>query len=256
MVATSRPASSATTVAATTASNEAGSERCRRGVITITAATNSTRPRAAAVSAGERVTQGAEGDDGGVLPLRTLDAEGGGHLLQEDDHGDAEGEALDDRPRHVGEVATEPEHPGGEDHHPGQHADDHDGVGAVPGDERDEHHGHGPGRPGDLYVRAPQEAGHQAGHDRGGQPGGRAEPGGDAEGQRQGQGDDGDGQAGDDVVLPGSGEAPVVGPPGQEALHRVSSARPARRSWVSRREVSNRALAVARRSTTSGSLMA
>ena len=87
-------------------------------------------------------------------------------------------------------------------------------------------------------------------------PAAAPETGGDAEGEGQRESHDGDGQAGDDIASPRVGEPAVVGPLGEEAPHPASSARPARRSWVSRSEVSRRALAVARRSTTSGSFMA
>ena len=47
-----------------------------------------------------------------VLAVRLRDPEPRWNLLEEDDHGDPEGEPLDDRPRDVGEVAPETEDAG------------------------------------------------------------------------------------------------------------------------------------------------
>ena len=49
-------------------------------------------------------------------------AERSGHLLQEDDDRDAEGEPLDDRPRNVGHRATESQHARDHDDHARHHA--------------------------------------------------------------------------------------------------------------------------------------
>ena len=66
-------------------------------------------PRAADLPVVERVADGHHGDHGRVLAVWSGHAEGERHLLQEDDHGDADGEALDHRPGHVGEEPAETE---------------------------------------------------------------------------------------------------------------------------------------------------
>ena len=111
MRATSEPATSATTVATTTASSDAGSDRCSRGDQRSSRPRRARRvPSAARLPVAERRRAAARAGDGrGVLALGLGDAERGGHLLQEDDHGDADGEALDHRPRDVGEVADRAE---------------------------------------------------------------------------------------------------------------------------------------------------
>ena len=123
-------------------------------------------------SVAERVADGPCRDDRRVLAVGLGDAERGGHLLEEDDHRDADGEALDHRPRDVREVAAEPQRtPRRNDQHAGDQADDEHGVGAVAGDDRHEHDGHRPGRPRHLHVRAAEDRGDEAGDDRRDQPG-------------------------------------------------------------------------------------
>ena len=58
----------------------------------------------------------------GVLAGRLGHAEGGGDLLQEDDDGDADGEALDHGPRDVGQAPTEARERGDQDQHAGHAA--------------------------------------------------------------------------------------------------------------------------------------
>ena len=154
MRATSSDAACATTVAAATASSEAGSDRRIRGATTITATTSSDHRDGLHLPVGERVAHRPHGDRGGVLAVRLGDAERGRDLLQEDDHGDADREPLDHRPRHVRQVAPEAAERGGDDQHAGDQPDDEHRVGAVLGDDRHQHHRHRPGRARHLHVRA------------------------------------------------------------------------------------------------------
>ena len=85
--------------------------------------------------------------------------------------GDADGEALDHRPRDVGEVAAQASEGGRDDEHAGQEPDHEHGVGPVAGHDRHEHHGHGTGRARHLHVGPPEDRSDQTRDDRGDQPG-------------------------------------------------------------------------------------
>ena len=90
-----------------------------------------------------------------------------------------------------------------------------DGIGAVAGDDRHQHHRHRPGRSRDLDVRAAEDGRHDAGDDRRDQPRLGTEPGRDAERQRQRQRHDPDGQPRQQVGAPRLPQPGVVGSPGQ-----------------------------------------
>ena len=135
-----------------------------------------------------------------VLVARGAHAERHGHLLERDDDRDPRGEPLDDGHR---QVAHEPPEPGDredDEDQAGHRADHQDALGAEARDHRQQDDGHRPGRSGDLEVRPAEDRGDGARDDRGGQPGLRAETRGDAEGERERQRDDRDGDAGDEVA--------------------------------------------------------
>ncbi len=90
----------------------------------------------------QRLADGTHGDGGGVLTIRFRYTEGSRHLLQEDDEGDADGEAFDHRPGDVGEEAADAGERRHHDHHAG-HDPDHDhGTGTEARNHGDEHHRH------------------------------------------------------------------------------------------------------------------
>ena len=85
------------------------------------------------------------------------DAEGGGHLLQPDDDGDADGEPLDDRERDVAHRAPGAGDGEPEQDDPGHQPDDEDPLAAVRRDDRHQDHGHRPGRAAHLEVAAAED---------------------------------------------------------------------------------------------------
>src|SRR5690606_16045573 len=114
--------------------------------------------------------------------------------------GDAAGEAGDHRRRDEVYNPSQVEDPQQEDHRAGQQAGCPNALKPVAGGQNQQDRGHGPGRPGDLVGSPAETADQEAGQDRRDQPGGRGRPGRDAEGQRQGQGDGGDGGSGQQVA--------------------------------------------------------
>ena len=100
---------------------------------------------------------------------------------------DADGEALDDRDRHVADEPAGAGVPEPDQDQPGEQPDHQHPVGAVRRDDRHQDHGHRAGRAADLDPAAAEHRGQGAGHDRGDQPGGgaHARAHAEAEGQRQ-----------------------------------------------------------------------
>ena len=133
------------------------------------------------------------------------------HLLEEDDRGDADGEAFDHRPGDEGHRPAEPQQSGHDDDESGDEGDGDDGLGAVAGDDRHEDDGHGTGGTGDLQVGSAEDRGEEARDDRGDRPLFGRQPGADAEAQSQRQGDDADSGAGEEVLRPGAAGLTVVG---------------------------------------------
>ena len=157
MRATCHPAISVTTVATTTASNDAGKARCSRGARIITAIVIATTRDGGEVGVTERVDQRASRDRRRVLAVGLRDTERVGYLLEEDDHRDPDGESLDDRPRHVREEPTEPRERRDEQEHPGHESHDVHGVDAVPRHDGDEHNCHRARRARDLHVGSAED---------------------------------------------------------------------------------------------------
>ena len=127
------------------------------------------------------------------------------HLLQEDDDRDAEGEALDHRPGDERDRAPQLEQPRDQDEDPGEDAHDHDGAGAVRGDDRHEHHDHGAGRPRHLDVGPAEDGRDDPGDDRGDETHLGREAGADAEAEGERQGDDPHGESGEEIPRPACG---------------------------------------------------
>ncbi len=209
-MATSQPATVATTVATITASSDAGQRAVHTGREGHDGNDDGHQNERGDRQGTECISDRLARDDRGVVAVGFGDPEGGGHLLQEDDHRDAEGESLDDGPRYVGEYPTEPEQAGRDDEDSGEHPDDDHGVGPVAGNERDEHDGHRSRRARHLQVGTTEDAGDEPGDDRGREPGRGAEPGGDPERQRQRQRDDADREPSDDVGAPRPRESRIV----------------------------------------------
>ena len=207
MRATSRSRASATTVAATTARSDAGPRSAHahhddhHEHDEQDDADGGQAARVPRRAQPERVAQRAHRDRSGVLAVRLGDAQRRGHLLQEDDHGDADREAFDDGPRDVGEIATDAGERGREDEHACEEAHHQHGVRAVARDDRDEHHGHRAGRPRHLHARSTEHGGDDAGDDRGDESRLRTQTGRDPEREREGQRDDADGEPGNEIVL-------------------------------------------------------
>jgi hypothetical protein len=113
--------------------------------------------------------------------------------------GDAEREALHHGRGHVLHVFPGPDQ-GERDKHQARHQPhgQHPGR-AVLRDDRHEHHGHRARRPGHLQIRTAEHRGERTGDDRGRQPRLGAEPGGDAESEREWQRDDRHREAGQQV---------------------------------------------------------
>ncbi len=160
--ATCAPDTSTTTVTTATASRLAGSDRCSRGSAAVRTTDRASSPSTA--QSGRRRT--------GPRPRRgrrrrsrrpAWRRRGAGHLLRGDHHRDAQGEALHQRPRHEGQQPAQPQHGRGHHEDAGQHRDRVDHTGAVLGDQRDQHHGHGAGRPGHLQGRAAEHRRHRTG---------------------------------------------------------------------------------------------
>ena len=273
-----QPATPARAVAATTPSSEAGTDRWSRGSPTISAGHHAHHHQRLPGGGLGPSPHGVEGHHRGARAPWPGDAQRRRHLLQKDDHGDADREALHHRPGHVGDGPAQPADPGRQHQDTGHQPHRVDRAGPVPGDHRQQHHGHGPGGSGDLEIGAPEDPRHQAGHDGGGEADRGAQAGGDGEGEGQGQRHHADRDPRHHVAPPGRPEAAVVGPAGEEALERAPgpgrrgtgagrargagahaspvACRPERRSRVWLREPSSRRRATAISSTSSGSRMA
>ena len=212
------------------------------------------------------VAQGLEGGDQHVLGIRSGHAERDGHLLEEDDHGDAEGEPLDHRPGHVGERAPDPRQGGGHEEQTGEDRHHQDAVDPVAGDDGDQHDGHGAGGAADLHAGAAEDPRDEPGHDGGDEAGIGAQPGADPERQGQRQRHDADGDARHEVLAPGAPDTGVVaarreeaGDPGHRrgdggrGHDRAPDSRPSSSPLVSARELTSTRLAAARSSASAGS---
>ena len=81
------------------------------------AATRPTMARLGSEAARLAARDGVDGREQGALAGRCRHAQGCRDLLQEDDDGDADREALDDGPRDVGQVAAQPEQRGAKHEH-------------------------------------------------------------------------------------------------------------------------------------------
>ena len=137
------------------------------------------------------------GRDG--LAAAVWNAERVRHLLQGDDDGNPQGEALDDR---EGDIAHRPAGSGQskpDQNKSGEHAYDEDARRPGSGHDRDQHHGHRPGRTTDLKVAAAERGCQHPRHDRSDQPSTRSEPRRDPERQSKRQGHDGHGDPSDQV---------------------------------------------------------
>ncbi len=180
------------------------------------------------------VTDGREGRDGDVV-VTGGEAEGGGDLLEGDERGDAEGEALDDGEGDEAHRASGAGQSHADEQDAGHQPHDEHAVGAVGRDDRHEDDRHRPGGAGDLDVAAPEERGDDAGDDRGDEAGRRAEPRGDAEGQGEGEGDDPDRHPGDEVTTRGAQHGAQVAAPGPDGVEpRPERAKGRARRWTSR----------------------
>lgn len=207
------------------------------------------------------------GDGPDAVAVRIGDPERGRHLLQGDDHRDAGGEPLDHGDGQVVDVPTEAGEGQCDQYQPGQCPDHQHPGGAELLDHRHQHHGHRPGRPGDLEVGAAEDGGDGAGHHRRHQPGLGPEAGGDAEGQGQRQRHHGHGQPGEQVAPGRAAHRQPVGAwwqqPDEPVTHRQCAhrSRPSARSWSNSASRSVRTAPrmrrpAASRSATSGVLMA
>ena len=217
-----------------------GSARWNRGSPTIRTATTATRARDSTPGRSTHASTEWKATTAVPEPVGLVMPERGGHLFEEDDHGDADGESLDDRPRHVGHHPAEAGHPGHQHQDPGDETDRRDRPGPEPGDDGQEDHGHRPGRSGHLEVRAPEHSGDQSGDDRGGETDRRGS------GRRRWRSARASGRATTPTVTPATtscfqecARSPVVGGSGKEAAHpgaptapppvRVRRSRPDRR---------------------------
>ena len=200
----------ASTVTLATATIDEGTRRVTRGQSTMMAAVAAPSPTVAAEADHDIERDRHEGrvDHAGPGPFRLAEQER--DLLERDRDGDPDGEALEHRP---GDELDQPAEPG-EAHRDDEDAGDdrHRGNGphAVVGHDRHEHDGHRPGRAGHLDRRAAEDRGDDARDDRRDDPGGRPDAGRHAEAERERQGDDADGDAGEQVAPPRRAEAPVV----------------------------------------------
>ena len=128
-------------------------------------------------------------------------------LRDRDQHGDAVGEADDDRDRDVAHQRAEPEPAEREQEHAGEHGRDQQVGDAVALDDAVDDDDEGARRAADLHARAAERRDQEAGDDRGEDSLLGLDAAGDRERHRQRQGDDADGEAGAEV----GGEAlPVV----------------------------------------------
>ena len=143
-------------------------------------------------------------------------AERRGHLLERDDDGNAEGESLDHRDRHV---ADEPAQAGvrqPDQDETGHQADHQHAVGAVRRDDRHQDDGHRPRGAADLEVAATEHGCDRAGDDRRDQAGARAHPGADAEAEGERERDQADHQTREQVLARAPSRGRPLGTAGQE----------------------------------------
>ncbi len=157
-----------------------------------------------------RVGERLQGGDDGVVAGSCLRAQRRRHLLEENDDGNAQGEALDDGAGNHGYQATEAKD-SGQEHHPSGHETDHgQGGRTVESHDWSEHHHHGTGRAGHLNVGTAEDSRHEACDDCRDETRLGSGAGTHSECERQWQGHDSDGEAGGDVALPGAGQRTVV----------------------------------------------
>ena len=183
---------------AATAASETGIAGRQRVPTMISAATARVTTSGAAMGVLEEMTSGIQrGLPGLVSGARR--AQHGRYLLQDDDDGDAGGEALDHRRRQVARGPAEPQERGDDQNAAGEQARHQHAVDAVAVHDRDQHHRHRAGRAGHLQVRSAEDGRQRTGDDRGDQarPGAQSRRG--TERQRQRQRHDGDGQPGGQI---------------------------------------------------------
>ncbi len=194
MVASPRSRTALPTVTSTTATSEPGSVGRPRASSSTTATTATVTASGAHAGAPDQVRTASNASDQHLVSLH-LDAQGGRHLLQRDDHRDADREALDHRDRHVADEAPGAGVPQPDQEEAGHQPDDEDAVRAVGGDDRHQHDGHRPGRPAHLHPAAAEDRRQHARDDRGHQTGARPQPRADPEAERERQRDQPDQQA-------------------------------------------------------------
>ena len=247
------------------ASSDAGNDRCsaRRGDHDQGDEAHDQHRRE--IPAVERATDRLRGDERGALASRLRDAQCRRHLLQEDDHRDADREALDHRPGHVREIAAEPGERRDDDQDAGHDADEKHPVAAVASHDRNEDDRHRARRPRYLHVRATEDRRDDPRDDRGDQAGSGTQSRGDSERERERQRHDADGDAGEHIAAPRPGQGCVVGAAREQTrersearLHASPGARrrSASNSWDSARELISTRFAEASNCTSSGSRIA
>ena len=163
-------------------------------------------------------TTAFRGDRGCVLTVGLRDAERRGDLLQEDDHGNADGEPFDHWPRDVHEVAAHARERSDEDKHARDEADHEDSVGSEPSHDGDEHDGHRAVGPDTCTFEPPKTAATNPGDDGRDEARLRAEARGDPKGERQWERHHAHRETGDKIVAERSRKPHVV--------NRVAGARP------------------------------
>ncbi len=131
--------------------------------------------------------------------LRRLQPEKILDLAREDDDGDAGGEAGDQRLRQVFHQRADAQQAGHHQDDAGHQRGQHQSIVAMADDDRVHDRDEGAGRPADLETRSAQGRDQEAGDDGGDQARAGIGAAGHGQGHRQGQRDDGDGEAGDAV---------------------------------------------------------
>ena len=217
-----RPHPSPTMTAMSDAGKRCGAAGARP---TMTTATSATKPaRRPMTIPADRLADRPERDQHGVVARRLGDTERVRHLLQEDDHRDADREPFDHWPRHIAERRDRPEpNDAISDEHAGHEAGEEDTVGAVAGHERHEHDGHRAGRARHLHVRSAEHRRDESRDDRGDQPADAPSPVVIPNAERKRERDDPDRNAGDHIVLPRPAQTDVVRPPRQQPSERLAS---------------------------------
>ena len=151
------------------------------------------------VGARRRIRQRAQLEEEIRRQLVDLQPEEILELRQDDEHGDAVGEADDDGDRNEAHQVAEPERAHQQEQAAGQHGGEQQVGDAVALDDGVHHHHESAGRSADLHARAAQRGHQEAGHDGGEEAGFGLEARRDGEGQRQRQGNRRDRQSGREV---------------------------------------------------------